>query len=153
MFGRRVFAVLAAILLFGFASLPGHTHDDDCINYISLGTDEYELFGLSKSELEQRFKGRLEFDWANNCARPHSRTRFLLTFDDKKISAVQRTLMDPAGCNLTGPYLTSKKQAIQYAIDSLSNYGKLSATDAKRLADAKSALAAVSTKSAGEKHL
>ncbi len=90
--------------------------------YVPWGTDEFELFDLTQPELTKEFKNTLEFDdkfthaWFNH---NHNGPQFLLTFSNGKVSKVERLFIDGGGCHIEGPTLTSKREALKFSIDGL----------------------------------
>jgi hypothetical protein len=122
--------------------------------YVPWGIDEFELFSLTRDELQQKFKDELRFknDYAEavmaggdgpGFGQPH----FQLSFDkDKtaKVTAVQRVFVDGAGCDIKGPLLTSKVEALKFSIDGLSKCTNLNEKEAEKLATAKELLANIS---------
>jgi len=139
---KAIFATLSCTVAVLFAlAAYGHDYNE---NYISWGVDEFELLGLTQSELSQQFKKKLTFDWVNGHAcvgdSGSGSQQFVLTLKDSRVCEVQRLFIDGAGCNLKGPAFTSKKHALQFAIDGLSDYGKLKPEEEKKLAAAKKML-------------
>jgi hypothetical protein len=116
-----------------------HSHEHNC-GYVSWGVDEFELFGMTKSDISQQFKDKLTFDPDENRVSVDGWGHFLLTYRDKHVSEVQRQKRDPAGCDLRGPQLTSKEQALRFAIDGLSEITGLRPDEVKKLAIAKKML-------------
>ncbi len=110
--------------------------------YVPWGVDEFELFGLTKEELLQKFEGRMhfhneesEFAWNDRLA------RFRVSFDKEgKVVTVQRVFIDGAGCELKGPLLTTKKEALEFSVEGLSSLGHLDAQDQAQLAMAQALL-------------
>lgn len=111
--------------------------------YVPWGLDEFELFGLAKPELGKKVEGKFhsessELSWKGAA-------RFHITFDkDGKVETVQRMFIDGAGCNLTGPLLTSKKEALEFSVDGLSNLEHLDQGDQSKLATAQALLKEIS---------
>ncbi len=111
--------------------------------YVPWGIDEFELFGLTKQQLDKKFDGELHFQKEDSAAvwndgRPG---HFHLAFDkDNKVAEVQRVFIDGAGCEIKGPLLTSKKAALQFSVDGLSNLGKLDKEEQSKLATAQALL-------------
>jgi hypothetical protein len=135
--------VMVTCAVAAFFSVAAYGQEFD-YNYISWGVDEFELFGLTKTELAQQFKNKLTFDWTNSRAYVgHSLSSprlFILTLKDKRVSEVQRVVRDPAGCNLEGPLFTSKEAALRFAINGLSELGKLRPEEENKHAVAKQTL-------------
>lgn len=122
----------------------GHTHDS---SFVPWQVDEFELFELTQPELSRKFEGKLKFDYGYTEAviTEASRSRLLLTFDNYRVATVQRVFVDGAGCHLTGPLLTSKKDALEFSIEGLSHQPKLSPADLQKLADAQKLLSELPT--------
>ncbi|CAN5378708.1 hypothetical protein BH10CYA1_BH10CYA1_20800 [soil metagenome] len=146
------FVAAACLCVFGLSSttnvVRAHSHHET--NYVSWGTDEFELFDLTQPELTKQFKGVLEFDknfetaWLNQ---NHAGPQFILHFSKGKVATVQRVFIDGGGCHIIGPVLESKKSAAEFSVEGLSKNSKLSQKDQEKLALAKSSL------SAGTSHL
>lgn len=121
---RLPLAVLAT--LFYLASFPNLAFGDEhhTARYVPWGVDEYELFSLTPSELSNRFKGKLRFEdgcshayiWDGSNRGP----QFLIGFQGGRVSSVQRLFIDGGGCNILGPKLMSKEEALKFSIDGLS---------------------------------
>jgi hypothetical protein len=111
--------------------------------YVPWGIDEFELFGLTKQELDEKFKGELHVQVEDSAAvwnddRPG---RFHLAFDkDDNVTTVQRVFIDGAGCEIRGPRLTSKKEALRFSVDGLSNLDHLDQEEQSKLATAQALL-------------
>lgn len=96
--------------------------------YTPWGIDEYELFGLTKQQLSQQFKGKLFFsnDWSEAKMNEHGTglgyegATFKLKFADGRVSGVHGVFK---GCtaNYERPEFSNKREALQYAITNLSN--------------------------------
>jgi hypothetical protein len=119
-------------------------------NYIPWGVDEYELIGLTKGELSKKFKNTLEFDesssklfFVEHNRRGYGRPQFVLTFANDKVVSAKRLFIDGAGCNLWGPNLTSKNEALNFSIEGLSKMSNRDAADEKKLKDAQQRLAEI----------
>jgi hypothetical protein len=138
---KAVIAMLAcAVAALFTCAAYGHQYNK---GYISWGVDEFELFGLTKSELSQQFKKRLSFDIDYSHAYVGDICRcqqFNLIFKNKRVCAAQRQLQDGAGCNLMGTEFTSKEQALRFAIDGLSELNGIRPEEEKTLATAKKLL-------------
>jgi hypothetical protein len=122
--------------------------------YVPWGIDEYELFNLSKTELAKRFDGQLKFDDALTRASFSSRhggPQFILTYKDGKVSGVSRMFIDGAGCHIKGPQLNSKKEALKFSIDGLSELNDNDPKSKKRLESAKLLLKELDGKAAASK--
>lgn len=93
-------------------------------NYTSWGVDEYELFDLTKEELDSKFAKQLTFLEDYGVARVPGvnlkDARFGLTFKDNKVSEVRRFYRD-GNKEVFGRGLNSKKEALEFAINGLSN--------------------------------
>ncbi|MDX2107194.1 MAG: hypothetical protein SFY67_12405 [Candidatus Melainabacteria bacterium] len=127
---------------------PDDKLPDSPTNYVSWGIDEYELFGLSKKELDTKYKDKMRFvpnfskaimsDAKNECKTFVGPT-FRLTYDDQgKIVAVQRCF-EACGKDFVGPQLNTRKEALEFAINGLT--GTKNAKDQEKLASAKAELA------------
>jgi len=127
---------------------PGDKAPDSPTAYVSWGIDEYELFGLSKEELDSKYKSKMRFtpnfskaiisDAKNECKTFVGPT-FRLTYDNNgKVVAVQRCF-EACGKDFVGPELNSKKEALQFAVNGLT--GTKNAKDQEKLASAKDELA------------
>lgn len=92
--------------------------------YVPWGIDEYELISLNADELPNKFKGKLRFVEGGRHAffsKDGSKgPQFLLDISGGRVLSVQRLFIDGEGCNITGPILKSKKEALQFSIDGLS---------------------------------
>lgn len=98
--------------------------------YVNWGVDEYELFGLTRSELSRKFKGRLFFDKDHAVARlcetgtglGYAGPTFRLKFSNGTVSSVQGVF---EGCtaNYFRPPFDSKEAAINYAVEGLKASG------------------------------
>ncbi len=112
--------------------------------YVSWGVDEYELFGLTESELTQKFKGTLRYDKTDSHAYFNEGgiggPQFILTFIDKRVGKVQRLFIDGAGCHIKGPVISSRKEALEFSIDGLSKMPSRAKDDEQRLKEAKELL-------------
>jgi hypothetical protein len=92
--------------------------------YVPWGIDEYELISLTTDELPNKFKGKLRF--IEGCRHAYfakdgsQGPQFLLDISNGHVLSVQRLFIDGEGCNITGPVLTSKKEALKFSIDGLS---------------------------------
>jgi hypothetical protein len=119
----------------------GHSHHET--GYVSWGIDEFELFGLTKEEAAEKFKGRLslsEEDTAVTFDDGHC-GHFHLSFNkDKRIDGVQRVFIDGAGCEIFGPYLGSKRSALEFSINGLTQNEHLDKDDTTKLATARKLL-------------
>lgn len=116
--------------------------------YVSWGIDEYELFGMTKEELDSKYKGQMKFtsnfskaimsDAKNECKTFVGPT-FRLTYNDEgKVVAVQRCF-EACGKDFVGPQLGTKKEALEFAVNGLT--GTKNAKDLEKLASAKNELA------------
>lgn len=66
---------------------------------------------------------------------------FHLTFDkDAKVRSVQRVFIDGAGCEIFGPFLESKRQALEFSINGLKEAPHLDKADSTKLATAQKLL-------------
>jgi|GEM_PF-3507333 hypothetical protein len=119
----------------------GHSHHET--GYVSWGIDEFELFGLTKEELVEKFRGRLslsEKETAVTFDDGHC-GHFHLSFDkEKKIDGVQRVFIDGAGCEIFGPYLGTRREALEFSINGLKEHTPLDKEDAAKLATAQEML-------------
>jgi hypothetical protein len=122
-----------------------HNHHET--GYVPWGTDEFELFDLTQPELKKEFKDKLEFDeklthaWFNH---DRSGPQFLLTFSNGKVSKIERLFIDGGGCNILGPTLTSKREALQFSIDGLRKLNSSVPQFKEKLAQAQKSLSAMS---------
>lgn len=143
--------ILLAVII-TLASCSAHRDEqgklpDSPTNYVSWGVDEYELFGLTKEELETKYKDQMHFapnyskaimnDAKNNCKSFVGPT-FRLTYNDGKVVAVQR-VFEACGKDFTGPVFESKKDALEFAIKGLT--GAKNSKDQAKLSLAKEDLA------------
>lgn len=96
-------------------------------NYVPWGVDEYEFFGLTKSQLAAKFKSRVEFrnEMQRACVSPQKGScagydgpTFELTYADGRVSKVQRIFV---GCKEIqyGPVLESKPAALRYFVSNV----------------------------------
>ena len=115
----KVTAALACVLFLSSLAY-GHSHLE--ADYVPWGVDEYELFGLTKSDLCKNFKGKLDFDeqFTHAHLSGYPGPQFLLTFAGDRVSIVRRMFIDGGGCHIMGPILKSKKEALIFSIDGLS---------------------------------
>ncbi len=122
----------------------GHiTQDHFKTGYVSWGIDEFELFGLTKQSVDKKFPGVLHFKAGDSSAvwNDGRTAHFKLSFgEDGKVAAVQRIFIDGAGCEIKGPLLTSKKQALDFSVDGLSKLGHLDQGDQSKLETAQALL-------------
>ncbi|QQR59139.1 MAG: hypothetical protein IPG59_06510 [Candidatus Melainabacteria bacterium] len=128
-------------------AVDGKLPDSDT-PYVSWGIDEYELFGLTKEELDSKYKGKMKFapnfskailsDAKNECKSFIGPT-FRLTYNDEgKVVAVQRCF-EACGKDFVGPQLDTKKEALEFTVNGLA--GTKNAKDLEKLASAKNELA------------
>ncbi len=128
-------------------AVDGKLPDSDT-PYVSWGVDEYELFGLTKEELDSKYKGKMKFapnfskailsDAKNECKSFIGPT-FRLTYNDEgKVVAVQRCF-EACGKDFVGPQLDTKKEALEFTVNGLA--GTKNAKDLEKLASAKNELA------------
>lgn len=115
--------------------------------YVPWGVDEYEFFGLTAPELAKDFKGKLEFErdytkafFVGHHSSGFGQPQFELTFDKGKVVRVRRLLIDGAGCNIEGPSLSSKKEALRFSVDGLTNLANRDRNDDARLKAARQML-------------
>lgn len=112
--------------------------------YVPWGVDEYELFGLTPTELSSKFEGKLRFE--ENYTHAYMREsnngpQFLIKMAGGRVCGVRRMFIDGEGCNILGPELPSKQAALEFSIDGLSKLkGAGDKEDLKRLADAQEQL-------------
>ncbi|RTL40900.1 MAG: hypothetical protein EKK48_15095 [Candidatus Melainabacteria bacterium] len=140
-------SVLALFFGYFFCISPiavvyAQSHHDT--GYVSWGTDEFELFGLTKAQLTKKFKGELEFDQNFETAwlsPKHTGPQFILSFSNGKVIAVQRMFVDGMGCHIMGPILKSQKEAARFSIEGLTENPKPNLKDQAKLALAKKELA------------
>jgi hypothetical protein len=115
--------IVQIILIFVLVCTPAaFSHDHLKAEYVPWGIDEYELFDLTKDKLAKDFKSKLHFNKELSegyLTRPEYGPHFLLTYDNNKVSSVQRMFIDGYGCHIMGPVLNSKKEALQFSIDGL----------------------------------
>lgn len=140
-------SALAVIFLHSLSSaLPAQC--EEVSQYTPWGIDEYQLFGLTKRELSQQFKGKLFF--YNDYKRAtfseagtglgYQGAVFKLTFKSGKVDTVHGVF---EGCrtDYARPLFKNKEAAVRYAIDGL---GKQSGAKEKRSLDrARTALAEI----------
>lgn len=140
---------IKALLLFSalFISLTSaypllaHSHHET--DYVPWGTDEFELFGLTRPELAKKFKNVLEFDRDYEVAYLTSNSggpQFLLSFTNNKVSKVQRMFIDGGGCRIMGPVLNSKREAAEFSKDGLEEIANIKEPQLSKLAQAKKCL-------------
>jgi len=137
-----LFTVLLYLFLF-----PGFVFGDEhhTARYVPWGVDEYELFSLTQSELSNRFKGKLRFEdgYTHAYIREESDRgpQFLIGFQGGRVYSVQRLFIDGGGCNILGPKLMSKEEALKFSIDGLTELpGGGDQGDHKRLVEAQKLL-------------
>lgn len=149
--------IISTALIFGLVftlsscatkrAVDGKLADSDT-PYVSWGVDEYELFGLTKEELDSKYKGKMKFapnfskailsDAKNECKSFIGPT-FRLTYNDEgKVVAVQRCF-EACGKDFVGPQLDTKKEALEFTVNGLA--GTKNAKDLEKLASAKNELA------------
>lgn len=120
------------------------SHNHHQTGYVSWGIDEFELFGLTKEELSKKFKGLLHISEIGAAvAFDDGRSgHFHLEFDkDAKVNSVQRVFIDGAGCEIFGPFLASKRQALEFTINGLKDVPHLDKDDSAKLAIARKLIA------------
>jgi hypothetical protein len=126
----------------------GHiTKDHFKTGYVSWGIDEFELFGLTKKKLDEKFKDKMHFRGVDSAAvwNDGRSAHFRLAFgDDDKVAAVQRVFVDGAGCEIKGPLLKTKKEALHFSVDGLSKLSHLDQGDQSKLETAQALLKDVS---------
>lgn len=136
---------LLATLLYLSLQVLAFADEHHTAHYVPWGVDEYELFALTPRDLSTRFKDKLRFEdncthafiWENNNRGP----QFLITFRDGRVSSVQRLFIDGGGCNILGPNLQSKQEALRFSIDGLTALpGGGDQGDRKRLVEAQNLL-------------
>ncbi len=147
----KVFAIFAALLLWlsGGAAFA----QEVAAGYVPWGVDEYEFFGLSKTQLTSQFKGKLRFsaDFERASFGPveachtYDGATFKLGYGAGKVTAVQRIFV---GCNETsyGPAFETKEAALKFAIlglSKLANRGALKGHELNKLVGARKQLAAI----------
>lgn len=122
----------------------GHiTKDHFKTGYVSWGIDEFELFGLTKKKLDEKFKDKMHFRSEDSSAvwNDGRSGHFHLAFgDDDKVASVQRIFIDGAGCEIKGPLITSKKEALNFSVDGLSKLEHLDKGDQAKLEAAQALL-------------
>ena len=122
----------------------GHfTSDHYKTGYVSWGIDEFELFGLTKKKLDEKFKGEMHFKAEDSAAvwNDGRSAHFQLSFGDNgEVAAVQRIFIDGAGCVIKGPLLKSKKEALDFTVDGLSKLSNLDQGDQSKLETAQALL-------------
>ncbi len=148
---RHLTIIISLAITVALSSCTAHRDEqaklpDSPTNYVSWGVDEFELFGLTKDELEAKYKDRIHFapnyskaimnDAKNNCKTFVGPT-FRLRYNDGKVVAVQR-VFEACGKDFTGPVFESKKEALEFAIKGLT--GAKDPKDQEKLASAKEAL-------------
>jgi hypothetical protein len=125
------------------------------LTYTGWGVDEYELFGLTASEIEKRFgkwgsvsqNGEVFTFFNITSASPC----FLLKYNHGKVSSVRRQFTAQLdGYVDKGPQLQSKEEALEYFINTISACKHLDQNCALRLADAKRILAELRSKETKE---
>jgi len=140
-------SLLLFAALFYLVSFPGLAFADEhhTARYVPWGVDEYELFSLTQGELSKQFKGKLRFEDGSTHAyiREDSNRgpQFLIGFQGGHVSSVQRLFIDGGGCNILGPKLMSKEEALKFSIEGLSELpGGGDQGDRKRLLEARKLL-------------
>ena len=122
----------------------GHFSSDHFkTGYVPWGIDEFELFGLTKKKLDEKFKNKMHFRSEDSSAAWNDgrSAHFRLVFgDDDKVASVQRVFIDGAGCEIKGPLLKSKKEALDFSVDGLSKLGHLDQGDQSKLETAQALL-------------
>lgn len=122
----------------------GHFSSDHFkTGYVPWGIDEFELFGLTKKNLDENFKGKMHFRVEDSSAvwNDGRSAHYHLGFgEDDKVASVQRVFIDGGGCEIKGPLLKSKKEALDFSVDGLSKLGKLDQGDQAKLERAKALL-------------
>ena len=115
--------------------------------YVPWGIDEYELFGLTRAEILQKYKGQLGFDketgrvfFGDRNSTGYGRPQFELTYAHDRVVGVKRLFIDGAGCLIWGPGLNSKKDALNFSINGLMQTNR-DAKDEARLKEARRQLA------------
>jgi hypothetical protein len=93
--------------------------------------------GLTAPQLAKDFNGKMEFE------QDFTKALFELTFDKGKVVRVRRLLVDGAGCNIEGPSLSSKKEALLFSVDGLTKLANRDRNDDARLKAAKQMLAEI----------
>src|ERR1700722_18203961 len=99
---KNIMKVVTAFICIWLWTVPVLSHDHLKAEYVPWGVDEYELFGLSKSELAKDFKNTFHFNKEFTQAYLISETygpRFLLIYDHDHIASVQRMFIDGCGCH------------------------------------------------------
>ncbi len=115
----KLIVIFVCILLW---TTPAFSHDHLKAEYVPWGIEEYQLFGLSKSELIKQFKGELHFNKEFTEGYMTSLSygpRFLLTYDHDRVTKVQRMFIDGYHCHIMGPVLNSKTDALKFSIEGL----------------------------------
>lgn len=149
MLAKVILTMLCAAILSSCAMLKPEIPAESPTAYVSWGVDEYEFFGLTKEEIQKKFKGDLHFNEnvttasfneAKNECKSFVGPTFRLTYQDGKVQTVQRCF---EACNkqFIGPVFINKKEALQFAIKGLT--GTKNAKDQEKLAAAKNALATI----------
>lgn len=114
--------------------------------YISWGVDEFELFGLTRDELESKLGLHFDAEKSEASIKPSGPeggwpvAGFHVTFQDGKVASVQRVFKDGAGCRILGPELKSQKEALKFSIQGLESHEELDQKDQAKLASARSLL-------------
>lgn len=109
---RTLSKFIVILLSVWFWVSPVLAHDHLKAEYVPWGIDEYQLFGLTKTELSKQYKNEVHFNHELTEAYLTSESygpRFLLTYENNHVTAVQRMFIDGGGCHIMGPILKSKR--------------------------------------------
>ncbi len=149
----KLTAILTCVLLW---ISPAFSHDHLKADYVPWGIDEYELLGLTKTQLSKDFKNKLHFNKEFTDAYLTSESygpRFLLTYEQGHVASMQRMFIDGCGCHIMGPVLNSKVEALEFSIKGLSKLpGGGDKQDHARLISAKKLLLNAGTSSSKPKY-
>src|SRR5271170_8120823 len=136
------FLLATSLVLCMSLSLPAISQDHHTAVYVPWGVDEYELFGLTGDELSKKFAKTLRFEENHRHAyfctgRSSDGPQFILHFNNGRVSRVQRMFIDGGGCHIIGPELQTKKEALKFSTEGLSDLGtSASKEDTERLQQA-----------------
>lgn len=141
----EVFGLIMAIV-FSFHNSQ-YSQAQNTVGYSSWGIDEYELFGLTPSEIASKFG-----QWASLSSNEQTLTInnpitcstkcFFLRYKGGRVCSVKRQFSAPYdGILNIGPELQSKEAALEYKINAVTSWKTSDQETAKQLAEAKKILA------------